>query len=316
MASPVISILLPTWNGEADLARLLPVLAAQREVGEVEILATDSSSEDGSVALLRAAGAEVTVIEQAEFGHGKTRNQLAARARGELLVFLSQDVLPADERFLAELVAPFEDPEVVGVYSRVLPHAEDDPLTARTVLDAPEAREEGRTACMGAENLWESSPEERAASLRFNNVASAVRASFFAEVPFPDVPFGEDFAWAARALTRGRKICFAPRSVAHHAHRYTARQAFERYSIDAAFHREIHGHRLRPSLLSVLRGLAYEVREDVRFVRGRRVPGGLRHLLRSPALRGAQVLGQFWGSQRWGRRFWPAEDQGSVGSGR
>lgn len=315
MTPPRLSILLPTWNGERDLERLLPALAAQRWEGERELLAIDSSSGDRSVELLEAAGADVEVIPQADFGHGATRNRLAAKASGDVLVFLSQDVLPANERFLEELVLALEPKEVAGAYSRILPHAGDDPLTARTVLSAPEASEHWtEPKPLPAAEVWELPAGERVERLRFNNVASAVKAAVFQEIGFPDVPFGEDFAWAARVTGAGYRIRFAPRSVAYHAHRYTPSQAFARYKIDAAFHREIHGLRLRPSVLSVIRGIAYEVREDLRFISRQRGEGtsGVRHILRSPALRAAQVLGQFWGSRGWGTDFWP-ESQAETG---
>jgi len=315
--APRISILLPTWNGASDLRRLLPALARQVCEGQRELLAVDSSSSDDSVALLRAAGAQADVIPKSEFGHGKTRNALARRARGEFLVFLSQDVLPADEEFLAQLVQPFETPRVAGTYARILPHPDDDPLTARTVLSAPEARAQAEPReALVPEALWQLPPAQRAARLRFNNVASAVRAEVFRNIEFPDVPFGEDFAWAARVLTAGHEVRFAPASVAYHAHRYTPRQAFERYKQDAAFHREIHGLRLRPSVLSVLRGLGFELREDWRYILRERGAAQLVHMLRSPGLRSAQVLGQYWGSRGWGRDAWRAKPGPTDGSRR
>jgi len=306
MPSPRLSILLPTWNGESDLELLLPTLAEQDWPGERELLAVDSSSSDRSVELLEAAGAEVEVIPQAEFGHGKTRNRLARRAKGEVLVFLSQDALPAGPNFLRELVRPLEDPRVAGAYSRLLPHPKADLLTARTALAAPEARAEApELEELDADAVRRLPPRERLEHLRFNNVASCVRAEVFRELEFPEVPFGEDFAWAARALDAGHRLRFAPRSVAYHAHRYGARGAFQRYRIDAAFHRQVHGLLLRPSLLSVARGVAYELREDLRFVLRERGVAGLPQLLRAPALRGGQVLGQYWGSRGRGPAFGP-----------
>lgn len=304
MSSPRLSILLPVWNGAADLARLLPGLEAQRLWPECELLAIDSSSSDGSVELLEAAGARVEVIPQARFGHGRTRNELVGLARGERLVFLSQDALPADDRFLDELVAPLEEERVAGAYARLLPHEDDDPLTARTVLAAPEAREEApQPGELDLDALWTGGGDQRIERLRFSNVASAARTEVLREHPFPDIPFGEDFAWAARVADAGWEVRFAPRAVALHAHRYSPSQAFERYRLDAAFHRAVHGHQLRPSLLSVLRGITWELREDLRYLA--RTPGASwGHALRAPALRGAQVLGQYWGSRGWGEDFW------------
>lgn len=301
MSTPRASICLPTLNGEAHLRRLLPALARQRFEGGFELLAIDSSSSDRTRELLAAAGASVEVIERAEFGHGRTRNALARRARGEFLVFLSQDVEPVDEHFLARLLAAFDDPRVAGAYSRVLPRPDDDPLTARTALDAPEASEQASERSLdGLGGVEALSGEERADYLRFNNVASAIRADVFRAIPFPDIAFGEDFAWAARALTAGWKIRFVPASVVYHAHRYTPAKVYERYRVDAAFHRAAHGYQVRPSALSALRGFAYEVKQDVRFLSREHAAARIPYFFLSPCLRGAQVLGQWIGSHGWG----------------
>lgn len=297
MSDPRLSIILPTFNGERHLARLLPMLARQELAGGFEIRAIDSESSDATRDLLEGAGAAVMRIARAEFKHGTARNRCAAGARGELLVFLSQDVVPRDERFLEHLAAAFDDPRVAGAYARILPHADDDPLTARTVLEQPEASEEPLLRDLdGVGPVWDMKAEERAAHLHFNNIASCIRRSVFAKIPFPDVAFGEDFAWAARALTHGHRIRFVPESVVYHAHRYGLESAFERYRVDAAFHRLIHGYRVRPTLASVARGILYEMRQDVRYVLKN---GGALHLLRSPGLRTAQVLGQYFGSRGW-----------------
>ncbi len=278
------SILLPTLDAERDLARLLPALAQQELDGDVEKLAIDSSSSDATRELLTRAGFRVTTISRSEFGHGRTRNELARAARAPLLVFLSQDALPQGADFLARLIAPFEDERTAGVYARVLPHEDDDPLTRRSVLDAPEASQVALTH----------EPRAPAASVRFNDVASAVRASVLRELPFPDVAFGEDVAWGRAACASGWRLRFEPRALVRHAHRYGMRGAYERYRVDAAFHRELDGRRLRPSMWSVLRGTAYELSRDFAFVREH---GGAAHLLRAPFLRAAQVLGQYAGSR-------------------
>jgi rhamnosyltransferase len=298
MSAPRVSILLPTWNGEQDLSRLLPQLAAQKlepgaesgfETGfepRFEIIAIDSDSRDRTRELLAEAGARILRIAHSEFRHGPTRNRAAAEARGDILVFLSQDVVPRDEHFLARLVAAFDDPRTAGAFSRILPHESDDPLTARTVLESPEASSEPCALALdGSEHR----------GLRFNNVASAIRASVFREIPFPDVAFGEDFAWAALAMRAGWRIRFVPESVALHAHCYSARAAYERYRADAEFHRDVNGRRVRPNAWSALKGFAYEVRQDWRFVRKTRA--SIAHMARSPFVRGAQVLGQWAGSR-------------------
>ena len=299
-AAPRVSVILPTLNGEEDLRRQLPVLRSQAVDFEVEICAIDSESTDGTRAVLAEYGARVRSVRKADFRHGATRNLCAEDARGEFLVFLSQDVVPADEHFLGPLIAAFDDPRIAGAYSRVLPHPDDDALTTRTVLDLPEASGEPWVRDLDEIGpVWDLEPWERGLYLRFNNVASAIRTSVFREIPFPDMDFAEDFAWAARALTAGWRIAFVPESRAMHAHTYDVRKAFERYRVDAAFHRDVHGWRMRPSLLSAMRGIAYEVWQDARFILGGQATGSgrWRSLIESPALRTAQVMGQYVGSR-------------------
>lgn len=292
-------MILPTFNGEDDLRRMLPKLQDQDFDGGVEICAIDSSSKDGTVAVLEEVGARVEVIPQSEFSHGPTRNRCALAARGEFLVFMSQDVMPAHREFLTELVAAFDDERVAGAYSRVLPHPDDDALTARTVLDLPESSEEPFVRDLDAvRGLWELDPDERVRYLRFNNVASAIRTEVFRDFPFPPTAFAEDFAWASRVLSRGWRIAYVPTSVVQHAHSYDLRSAYKRYRVDAAFHRQAHGWLVRPSAFSAVRGFLYEVREDYRFVRRNGHSASI--LLRSPGLRAAQVLGQYAGSHGWG----------------
>ena len=294
MTYPRVSILLPTWNGADTLCRLLPALRDQVEVGTPEIIALDSGSTDGTVELLREHGIDFTPIDRRTFSHGGTRNQMAARARGEMLVFMSQDVVPRDGRFLCELLRPFSDARLAGACARILPFPDSDPLTARTVLDLPEAKDESSERHLD-QPVWSVDARTRAKYLRFNNVASAIRADVFARFPFPEVAFGEDFAWAARALAAGYSIAHVSQSVVYHAHEYTPREAYRRYATDAAFHRAAHGWVMRPSLFSVLRGLAYELRADWNHVQK---AGGIGALWRAPALRAAQVLGQYMGARR------------------
>lgn len=282
MTNPRLSICIPTWNGERELARLLPALARQEVAGGTELVAIDSGSTDDTCGLLARAGVRFERIPHADFGHGRTRNALARLARADLVVFLSQDAEPRDDDALALLAAALDDPWTAGAFARVLPRSDDDPLTARSVLEHVDA----------SPLPWVGDPGTSGA--RFNDVASCVRRSTLLEIPFPDVPFGEDVAWARAVIAAGWRVRYEPRAVVLHAHRYTPREAYARYRIDAQFQREHHGVRLRPSWWSVARGIGYELSRDVQYVRRH---GGWAHLLRAPALRTAQVLGQRAGSR-------------------
>src|SRR6185503_6274757 len=83
---------------------------------------------DASVEAARTRGAIVHEIPPEEFGHGRTRNVGAALARGEILVFTSQDAYAADARWLARLAAGCaRGQSIAGVYGRQLPHDDATP---------------------------------------------------------------------------------------------------------------------------------------------------------------------------------------------
>ena len=70
-------------------------------------------------------GISVTHIRPEEFDHGGTRDMGFALSEAEILVFMTQDALPANTKMIGELVKPLLDSDKVGVsYARQLP-AED-----------------------------------------------------------------------------------------------------------------------------------------------------------------------------------------------
>ncbi|MCA9002605.1 MAG: glycosyltransferase family 2 protein, partial [Planctomycetes bacterium] len=261
MQSPRISILIPTYQGEADLERLLPALQAQEVKGGFEIVALDSSSTDRTRELLAAAGVRFQTIAKAKFGHGSARNRLGRMARGEVLVFLSQDALPVGNRFVETLVAPLMEEGVVGTWARNLPHPDDDALTARSLLSSGESDPQSRRVALEPGTcLADLSPLDRMRKTRFNNVASAMGRGTLERFPFPEVAFGEDSAWAASVLGAGWQLEYVAEAQVLHAHRYSPRSAFRRNEQDARFMREVHDFVVRPGWFSVLKGWAYEVR--------------------------------------------------------
>ena len=139
----VISVVIPVKDGGADLVRCLKAIGRQRIDEEIEVVVVDSGSRDGSAERAGRLGARVHSISPDEFHHGRTRNIGAEIARGDVLVFTSQDAYAADDRWLAALVAPLSrDEAVAGVYGRQLPHETARP-PERYFLDflyGPEAR--------------------------------------------------------------------------------------------------------------------------------------------------------------------------------
>jgi rhamnosyltransferase len=215
-----ISVLLPTKNGERYLSEVLAQINAQQGNFQLcEVIAIDSGSRDRTVEILRRHQVRLWQIQPQEFGHGKTRNFAAAQTRGEFLVFLSQDATPADEHWLENLLAPLrEDPLVAGAFSRHQPRPNCHPMEWHRIV-AYELHSQSEVQVYSA--VGNPDYEQNPARYRiFANNSSVIRRAVWEQIPFPEVEFGEDQAWAEQVLKAGYKTAYAAKSVVIHSHSY------------------------------------------------------------------------------------------------
>ncbi|MBI4881617.1 MAG: glycosyltransferase family 2 protein [Planctomycetes bacterium] len=295
MARVPVTIVIPTLDGGLLFERALAALVLAEPRPE-SILVVDSGSQDGTPERAAAAGAEVLRVPRAEFDHGATRQMAAARAATEFVAFLSQDAVPEPD-YLGPLVRAFSDARVAGASARILPHPDSSPLARRTVLSSRMASAQSRVIAVPPEQFATSSGRARCDLLLFDNVASLLRRDLLMRWPFPRTMMGEDAAFAAAALLHGHRLAFVAQSVVRHAHEHGPLSAFRRYRDDARFQRRAFDVAVRASLRDTLRGLAYELCEDARGLRGEPLGARAGALLRAPLLRSCQVLGQWWGSR-------------------
>jgi len=215
-----VSVLLPTKNGERYLAEVVESIRKQQGAFDLrEIIAVDSGSRDRTLQILRQHQVRLWQIRPEEFGHGKTRNFAAAQARGEFLVFLSQDAIPANEHWLEHLLAPLrEDPLIAGAFSRHRPRPNCHPMEwHRIVAYELHSQSEGQVYTAAGNPDYERNP---ARYRIFANSSSAIRRAVWEQIPFPEVEFAEDQAWAEQVLTAGYKTAYAAKSVVVHSHSY------------------------------------------------------------------------------------------------
>lgn len=100
-----LSVVIPTFDRKERLVRTLDALRAQRGdvPGGAEVVVVDDGSADGTPDVLRARAnaGEIVFLSVAHGGPARARNAGARPARGEILLFLGDDVAP-EPGFLAE----------------------------------------------------------------------------------------------------------------------------------------------------------------------------------------------------------------------
>jgi len=217
-----VSAIIPTLNGAATLPALLAALGRERAAGRalVEIVAIDSGSGDGTLDLLRKAGARVLDLGGAPFGHGSARNRAAAAAAGDVLLFLTQDVEPVGDGWLPPLLEAFAEDRVAGVFGRQVPRdaSPEEAFLARVNYA-------GRPRRLTRDDLGTGFGP---GATLFSNAFGAVRRSVWEALPFPDIVMSEDQAWALAVLAAGHEICYEPRAEVYHGHRFGVARAFRR----------------------------------------------------------------------------------------
>lgn len=93
MKQPIVSVIMPVYNGETYLRQCLDSVVNQT-LKEIEIICVDDGSSDRSVEILKEYAAKdnrVTVIQQENAGAGAARNNGLEKAAGRYLSFLDSD---------------------------------------------------------------------------------------------------------------------------------------------------------------------------------------------------------------------------------
>lgn len=220
--SPVpVSVVVPVKNAAAFLPTLFARWSAQKPRPPDEVILVDSQSEDGTRELAESFGARVIPIEQ--FSHGRARNLGVREARGDVVVLMTQDAVPANEEWLMRLLKPLADPRVAAVYSRQIPRDDANPMERYFLLThfppAPALRREKRD---GAE------PSLR--NVFFSNVSGAVRRNLLLQHPFDEsLIMSEDQQLSRDLIEAGYAVVYEPASVVIHSHNYTLSVCVKRY---------------------------------------------------------------------------------------
>jgi len=284
MNEPRVSVLLLTKNPGPRFKKILQVVLHQSGVS-YEVLAVDDGSTDGTVALLRRNHVPVYELKPGEFGHGRTRNFVASRARGDLLAFLTHDSLPMRSDWLSQLAEPFLDQSVAGVFGRQIPKS-DSSVLERYYLNYlyPAKR---REIFMSKDRKFKL-PE-----YFYSNANGMIRKSAWRKNKFPEqVIMSEDQWWAKEVLKRGYKIVYQPSAITEHSHDYNLKSLFKRNFDSGASLKGLH----QTSLLeSTFRFLSYLLGEMIFLVKGGQIqliPYALvREIIRALGL----VAGQHYG---------------------
>jgi rhamnosyltransferase len=293
-----VSLVMPTRNGGSLLDEVLRAIDRQPGADRLEKIAVDSGSEDGTPERLRRHGFDVQSIDPRDFDHGATRDLAIDRCSGDVVVLLTQDATPADERWLPSLVGCFDSPAVGAAYCRQLPRDDCNPFIAHRMREWTAGRTERVVQRVDDPAAFDAmAPLERLRVCAYDNVAGSVRKSAWQERRFGRCAFGEDVAFGKRLILAGHEIVFEPASCVVHSHNRSPREEGKRIYCDHQNLRRLFDVHLIPTLAGYRAAVRAGRAEFERTVDGLEVEprekARLRKWARSYALWSA--LGQYLG---------------------
>jgi rhamnosyltransferase len=233
---PYVSVFIPTWFAGNALRKTLDMVTQQRTDFPFEVLLFDTSSSDETPRIIaqyrdKYPFVRTKTITKAQFGHGRTRQLAALEAHGEIVAYLTQDAVPADDRWLAELVKPFSDSKVAGVVGRQSPRPDAPPVLKYDI----ERTFRSLGPAIGIMLYSRNSKLPRAANPAlyfYSDANSAARRSvLLGDVPYRDIDYAEDQAFGYDIISAGYTKAYTPFATVIHSNDITL-QTFRKRIFD------------------------------------------------------------------------------------
>lgn len=180
---------------------------------------------------------EITHIEPDQFDHGGTRNMGAGMSDADIVVYMTQDAIPVDEKLIGTFAKIFEENPDIGIaYGRQLPREECNIIERYTRrFNYPE-----KSLIKTKEDL----PKLGIKTFFCSDVCAAYRRNYLLSAGGFEDPtiFNEDMIFAGKRIYAGDKVAYIAEAKVIHSHNYTGRQQFHRnfdLAVSQAQHPEV-----------------------------------------------------------------------------
>ena len=222
MCEHLIDLIIPTYKPGAEFSETLRGLASQTILPD-RLFVVNTEEEFWDPGLERDyPGLIVSHISKSEFNHGTTRFEAAKESDARILMFMTQDAVPADTRLIEKLIGPIERGEAAASYARQIAGAGADPIEkiTRKYNYPPVSRIKSR------DDL-----EELGVKTFFcSNVCAAYDREIYEKLggfPHP-LEFNEDMIYASKLIEAGYRISYTADAKVFHSHNYSAKEQYER----------------------------------------------------------------------------------------
>ena len=219
-----VDVFIPTYHSDEKLERLLTMLYRQTiKPNRVIILHTiEKEGQEQPLPAIPDSDISVIPIPKEAFDHGGTRKYGATLSNADILLFMTQDAIPADEYLIENLLKPYGDPRVSAAYARQIANDSSDIIEEFTRnFNYPKksyVKSKADLPKMGIKTYF------------CSNVCASYRNDIYKKLGgfVKKTIFNEDMIMAAGMIEAGYRIAYSPEAKVIHSHRYSYLQQFTR----------------------------------------------------------------------------------------
>lgn len=223
-----ISVICPIYNGEEYIDSLNNSLINQKNIEEFEITYLLTQSTDKSEDKLKQINAKYELISREDFSHSLTREKAAFKANGDIIVFITQDIIIKDDNWLFKLTKDIKE----------------------GICDASFSKQIGENKTIERYTRMKNYPNEsRVVSQKdierlgimtyfYSDAASAIKRDIFIELKGYDgknLLTNEDMYISYKLINNGYRIKYCADAEVIHSHVYTYKALFKRYFDQGVF---------------------------------------------------------------------------------
>lgn len=217
-----LDLIIPTYKPDEKFDKLLDRLSKQRiKPNHIYIMNTEEKYLEES-RYNKYHNVSVIHIKKEEFDHGGTRNYGASLSNADLIMFMTQDAVPADQHLIENLIKPFKNEKVAVTYARQLAGKNGSVIENYTrIFNYPD-----KDRLKSKEDLKELGIKTYFCS----NVCAVYDNKVYKKLGgfVTKTIFNEDMIMASKIIGAGYDIYYASKAKVIHSHTYTYRQQFTR----------------------------------------------------------------------------------------